>query len=76
MIGTLLGWLAIAVLQQGLTLSDWPKELAGIHLVLLIAAIVLNQLLVRVRRAAEGCRGMNLNHEARRHEEEFEAIEE
>ena len=47
--GTLLGWLAIAVLQQGLTLSDWPKELAGILTgALLIGAIVLNQLLVRI----------------------------
>lgn len=48
-IGTILGWLAIAILQQGLTLSDWPKELAGILTgALLIAAIVLNQLLVRL----------------------------
>jgi rhamnose transport system substrate-binding protein len=48
-LGTLLGWLVIAVLQQGLTLSDWPKELAGVVTgVLLIAAIVLNQLLVRL----------------------------
>ncbi len=47
--GTLLGWLAIAILQQGLTLSDWPKELAGILTgALLISAIVLNQLLVRL----------------------------
>jgi len=44
--GSLLGWLAIAVLQQGLTLSDLPKELGGILTgVLLIAAIVVNQLL-------------------------------
>lgn len=53
--GTLLGWLAIAILQQGLTLSDWPRELAGILTgVLLIAAIVLNQLLVKMgqRKAA------------------------
>jgi rhamnose transport system permease protein len=47
-IGTVLGWLTIAVLQQGLTLSDWPKELAGILTgVLLIGAIIVNQLLVR-----------------------------
>jgi rhamnose transport system permease protein len=47
-IGTVLGWLAIAVLQQGLTLSDWPKELAGILTgVLLIGAIIVNQLLIR-----------------------------
>jgi len=48
-IGTVLGWLAIVVLQQGLTLSDWPKELAGILTgVLLIGAIIVNQLLVRL----------------------------
>jgi rhamnose transport system permease protein len=48
-VGTVLGWLAIAVLQQGLTLSDLPKELAGILTgVLLIAAIVANQALARV----------------------------
>lgn len=47
-IGTILGWLVIAVLQQGLTLSDWPKELAGILTgVLLIVAIVGNQALAR-----------------------------
>ena len=46
--GTLLGWLVIAILQQGLTLSDWPKELAGILTgVLLIAAIIVNQLLIK-----------------------------
>ena len=46
--GTLLGWLVIAILQQGLTLSDWPKELAGILTgVLLIAAIIVNQVLIR-----------------------------
>ena len=45
--GTLLGWIAITLLQQGLTLSDWPKELAGILTgVLLISAICVNQLLV------------------------------
>ena len=48
-IGTLLGWLVIAVLQQGLTLSDQPKELAGILTgVLLIGAISINQLLAKV----------------------------
>jgi rhamnose transport system permease protein len=44
--GTVLGWLAIAVLQQGLTLSDLPKELAGILTgALLIGAIVVTQAL-------------------------------
>ncbi|HEX4793669.1 MAG TPA: ABC transporter permease [Humisphaera sp.] len=43
-IGTLLGWLAIAILQQGLRLSDGPTELVGILTGgLLILAIVLNQ---------------------------------
>jgi rhamnose transport system substrate-binding protein len=46
-VGTLLGWIAITLLQQGLTLSDWPKELAGILTgVLLISAICVNQALV------------------------------
>jgi rhamnose transport system permease protein len=45
-IGTILGWLAIGILQQGLTLSDWPKELAGILTgTLLILAIIANQML-------------------------------
>jgi len=43
-IGTILGWLAIAILQLGLILSDGPTELVGILTgVLLILAIILNQ---------------------------------
>jgi rhamnose transport system permease protein len=43
-IGTILGWLAIAILQQGLRLSDDPTELVGILTGgLLILAIILNQ---------------------------------
>jgi rhamnose transport system permease protein len=54
-IGTLLGWLTIAVLQQGLTLSDQPKELAGILTgALLIGAIVVNQLLAKLTSLRRG----------------------
>jgi rhamnose transport system permease protein len=43
--GTLLGLAALAVLQNGLRLSDLPAELAGIATgVLLIAAIGANRL--------------------------------
>lgn len=45
-LGTILGWLALAILQQGLVLSDQPGELAGILTgALLILAILVNQLL-------------------------------
>ena len=45
-LGSLLGWLSIAVLQQGLTLSDMPTELGGILTgVLLLGAIIVNQVL-------------------------------
>ncbi len=47
--GTLLGLLAIAVLQRGLRMSDLPTELAGLLSgILLIAAIGGNQLLSRL----------------------------
>lgn len=56
--GTILGWLAIAVLQTGLRLSDLPAELAGIITgVLLVLAIATNQVLARLsawRRARRG----------------------
>ena len=53
--GTLLGLLAIVVLQQGLRLSRGPSELAGILTgVLLVGSIVVNQVLSKYssRRAA------------------------
>ena len=54
-VGTLLGWLTIAVLQQGITLSDRPKELAGILTgALLIGAIVVNQVLARLASMRRG----------------------
>jgi rhamnose transport system permease protein len=47
--GTLLGLGLIAVLQNGLRLSDLPAELAGILIgVLLIAAILIHQFLAAV----------------------------
>lgn len=46
--GTMLGLFAIAVLQNGLRLADLPTELAGILSgVLLVTAILLNQVLAR-----------------------------
>ena len=49
--GTLLGLLAIMILQNGLVLADQPRELAGILTgVLLIASIVLHRLLGRLSR--------------------------
>ena len=48
-LGTIIGWLVIAVLQQGLRLSDQPTELAGVLTgVLLIGAISINQVLAKV----------------------------
>jgi rhamnose transport system permease protein len=48
-LGTIIGWLVIAVLQQGLRLSDRPTELAGVFTgVLLIGAIAINQVLAKV----------------------------
>jgi rhamnose transport system substrate-binding protein len=47
-IGTLLGVIAIAVLQNGLRLADLPVELAGIHAgALLISSIALPRILSR-----------------------------
>jgi rhamnose transport system permease protein len=48
-VGTIIGWLVIAVLQQGLRLSDRPTELAGVLTgVLLIGAITINQVLAKL----------------------------
>ncbi len=48
--GTLLGLFAIAVLQNGLRLSDGPSELAGIMIgVLLVGALLANKLVARRR---------------------------
>lgn len=53
--GTLLGLFAIAVLQNGLRLSDLPAELAGILIgTLLLATISLDALLSRPRTATAG----------------------
>lgn len=53
--GTLLGLLAIAVLQNGLILADQPKELAGILTgILLIASIVANRILGRFSLNSKG----------------------
>ena len=50
--GTLLGLLAVALLQNGLRLADQPAELAGILTgVLLIAAIGANRLVAERSRA-------------------------
>ena len=55
--GTLIGLFAIAVLQQGLLLSDGPAELAGILVgILLGGAIAANQLVSKLaaRRGSKG----------------------
>lgn len=49
--GTFLGLAAIVILQNGLRLSDWPAELAGILTgVLLVSTIALEQLVHRRER--------------------------
>jgi rhamnose transport system substrate-binding protein len=47
-VGTLLGLVAVAVLQNGLRLADLPSELAGILVgVLLVSALLANQALIK-----------------------------
>jgi rhamnose transport system permease protein len=49
--GTLLGLAAIVILQNGLRLSAWPTELAGISTgVLLLLTVVLEKLASRIRK--------------------------